>query len=533
MVAVPPLREEGGMIVTEERINLCLKAELVKPTDPGLKWQVIGARLHAMRKETAHALNETLSGLYVARGLDVDTSLQTLAYQMVGDVFKERGVETMGAMRSVVAQVAFQAFRRYLRETRAGITRSMPSFRSKTPVFFRQDQWSFNRRALPNGDGKPREAYVLGFRLTKDDPVMEFVLGVTGGNAHSEARKLLEAGTAYKTGDLKLKFDERKRKWFAILSYSKPKPDFVRGNLFAVHRGMHHMLYGLDESERGTPIFRGEDVRVLKLQMKKRARDLGRHRPELGTGAHGHGVRRRDAALIRLRDKEERFTETKMQQAAAAMVRAALSVGAGTIVVEDYSTIDDAAIDETTEIGWLAKRWPWYLQDQANRWAATKAGLEVLAVPSQFISRDCPNCGARCEDADNKRGTFTCPKCDYKRPIDYVNGLHMMRRAKRALAHASMAGSEGWTIVLSKKTGARTATEQYLPCTWATNQAATKALSDLLEPYPVDSPWREKLSVVKWPQSQKEAKDHPSEVQKSLNRKRKRTRKAEPTPEAS
>jgi len=503
----------------EDRLDLCLKAEIVRPLTQ--QWKDFAKPLHQMRRVTAEVLNDTVSALYFAKlaqsatvvpeatvGKAIanskqgkPTTLQTLAYQIVTEVLASKKIATMGAQRSAISNMAFQAFRRYLREVRGGATRSIPSFRSKVPVLFRGDQWQLSTRTIEDGKGKQITVSVISFKLHAKAELSECAVAVTGGSAHAELAKLQAAGTPYRTGDLKLQFDERKKKWYAILAYSKPRPKPLQGGIFVVHRGMVNMLYGMGEDERGLTIFAGDDVRARKLQMRTRRRELGKHRPELGTGARGHGNSRRDAALIRLRGKEERFVDTKCKQAAARMVQLALSSGAATIVMEDYTTIDDASIEDTGDAGWLAKCWPWYHQAEACVFASAKAGLGVLRVPAQYISQDCPECGCRCATSDNHKGTFHCKGCGYKRPIDYVNALHMMRRARRVLAYVGRKDASGYTII--HRADGKGAGEQYLPVTWATKDIASAALADMLEPYPEDHRVRKEFKVEPWPRAEK------------------------------
>lgn len=267
------------------------------------------------------------------------------------------------------------------------------------------------------------------------------------------------------------------------------------------------MLYACFSDDRGRSIMDGGDVLAHKKQILARTRSLGKHRPELGGGSHGHGVRRKDAALIRLRDTEERFAKTKMQQAASRMVAMAFSSGSSMIVIEDYGTIDDGAgdkyaekngervpFDERPDIPWIVKRWPWAAQREAVEWETSKAGLDVLAIPSEYNAQTCPECGCVEAKNDTGRGIFRCQKCEYERPVDYVTSLNMRRRAERVLKEAKT--DDGTWMIVSVEPGKKAAANPYLPRYWLTEGLAQQALDDLLKPYPINSDWRKRLKLL-------------------------------------
>lgn len=516
--------------MNEPRLTACIRCEIVKPLSHD--WPQLQACLRRLRHGTQRALNAASTDLVIQTRTKLpERPAQSYAYESVKVSAEQTDTPMPGAMASVVARFAFQANQRYWKDIKRRISRTLPSFGRNAPIFVRADNWRMVVDSVFDPiKGKARLVYAIEMKLEPGrDPSSWYRVGVAfdGGSAFATARKLVTPGSGYKLGDLKLKWNEKKRKWLALIAFSWPKPTVTHsGDLMAVHRGIRNMLYACFADDKGRTIMDGGDVLAHKKQMLARARSLGRHRPELGDGAHGHGVRRRDATLIRLRDAEERFAKTKMQQAAARMVKEALATGSTMIVIEDYGTIDDGAgdkyaekngervaVEERTDIPWIVKRWPWAAQREAVEWAARKGlcevcgkpecaceerkvkAFDVLAIPPEFNAQTCPDCGCVEAKNDTGRGVFRCQKCDYERPVDYVTSLNMRRRAEQVLKDARV-DDGAWTMVLIEPGKKTSASNPYLPVYWLTEGLAQKALDDILKPYPEGSEWRKRLKIM-------------------------------------
>jgi len=388
-----------------------IKAEVATPLN--MTWEQMNTLLHGMRRSTWHALNATVTDMaIIERQGKPPRPLRTMAYHSVGDELAKRGEAMTGAMKSCVSSFAHASYVRYTKELRKGMSRSLPSFKPTCPVLVRGDSW----KPVPDDAG-----YAIDVTLTANQEPLRVALVVCGGSAHANMRRML-SGDGIKRGDMKLKWDERKRKWLAIMSYSFPEPEKRTGGCIAVHRGMTAMLYAAAEDGFARPIVDGGDVLALKAQMLARKRSIGLHRPELGDGAKGHGRKRRFAAIEALQGKEARFTTTKCQQAAAATVKLAIERGAGTVLVEDFGGIDDDTAP------WMVKRWPWAKLKECIVWACKKAGLETVEVGAAYNTKTCPKCGATDSDVVVKGGHFQCVACGLHHRTDAIACWNMLRK---------------------------------------------------------------------------------------------------------
>lgn len=494
-----------------ERLIACVKCEIVAPLSHD--WSQFKACLAKLRYGTQRALNAVSTELVIQnRTKQPQKAPLTYAYDVVKESCVQTDTPMSGAMKSCISRCAFQANQKYWSDIKRRISRTLPSFGRNSPVFVRADNWRLVVDTTLNDKGKPQLLYAIEMKLQpgKDsDTWFKVRVAFSGGSAHAIAKRLVTPGTDHKVGDLKLKWNERKRAWLALIAFSWPKPLVKHsGGMMAVHRGIRSLLYACFDDDKGRAVMDGGDIVAHKKQMLVRQKSLGRHRPELGQGAHGHGVRRREAALIRLRDNEERFAKTKMQQCAARMVEQAIEMNCSMIVIEDYGTIDDNAGDKYAErngqrvevqdrpdIPWIVKRWPWAAQRESAQWAASKAGLDVLAIPPEFNAQTCPECGHVEAKNDNGRGLFECQKCGYKRPVDYVTSLNMRNRAQKVLQNATV-GDGKWAIVLVEPGKTVAQAKPYLQRNWLTEGLAQQALDDLLKPYPAEHGWRKRLKIT-------------------------------------
>ena len=260
----------------------------------------------------------------------------------------------------------------------------------------------------------------LSLKLRSKGRVEVAAVPVSGSNW--QTMRLVGEGAA-KAGDCKLVYDERKKKWYAIVSVTRRRPApaaMTDGVVIAVNRGRHNMLYAVS-SNGHVASFKGDDVLRFKQGMRARRAQLGRHRQELGSGACGHGKARREARYELIERRERNFVKTKAQQAAAWLERFCVKAGAGVVVIEDFGTI------ETEDLRFIPS-WPWYQLKQAIGWSCTKSGRKLEEHPAEYISSECPRCANLDSGQAKWTGTFHCSRCSFDRENDFVACLNMLRR---------------------------------------------------------------------------------------------------------
>lgn len=332
---------------------------------------------------------------------------------------RENLASTMSmSMVACLGKTADDKFRQWLK---VRIEERLPMYKKKSPIM------------LNNMDVRiqliDKSSVQMSLKLRSKGTTHVIALPVSG--SAWQAMRLVASGAA-KHGAGKITYDEAKKKWFLRLTIIRPRPQRPPMNsdvVLAVNRGRNNFLYAISNDGRTSRvIWPGNDILQFKKSIRARTLDLKRMRHHRGSGAHGHGRDRFFASETRLKDYEINFVRTLCQRAAAALDQQAREIGAGTIVIEDFNTIDSEDLR-------YVMSWPWYQLKQAIAWMCEKTGRTLVEVPSEYISSECPNCGNRDVSQVNHLGIFHCKghctgyKNGFSRESDFVACYTMLRRS--------------------------------------------------------------------------------------------------------
>jgi transposase len=414
-------------------ITTAVRMEIVRPLSE--TWDELGPRLRGLRSISHRMLNAGMLGL-VADFKIAETKgekAKLYSYPHIRAELASHGAWANGKaatakaedkrrLNDIAALVAdvpgdIKAYANYIVDAkfRAWLKRRcderLPMFKTGAPIF------------LPPVGCRIREVTStvrLSLKLRSKGRVEVAAVPVSGSNW--QTIRLVAEGSA-KAGDCKLVYDEHKRKWYAFVTVTRPRPEpaaMSEGIVVAVNRGRYNMLYAVSSAGH-LASFKGDDVLRFKQGIRARRAQLGRHRQELGSGARGHGKARREARYVAVERAERNFVRTKCQQAAAWLERFAAKAGAGVIVIEDFGTI------EAEDLRFIPS-WPWYQLKQSISWACTKSGRRLESTPSEHISSECPRCSNLDSSQAKSTGTFHCARCGFDRESDFVACINMLRR---------------------------------------------------------------------------------------------------------
>jgi hypothetical protein len=412
----------------EEMMIRAIRLELVKPVSES--WDEVGPLLRLLAMATPKLLNAALDAriaIEVVGCAAVKAKIAPEAKAKTGDGLAYpavlRAVERLrewgekkkhpfgrlqlpGAMSSAIARAASQAFGRR--------DQQRPHFASER-VLVRASETAVTSDAM---------GAILSVMLRPSGRV-KFACARSWGT-HEKTLKDLASG-ALPHGDCKIRYDERRKKWYALLSYEAPEPapqPVDPRRVLAVHRGARNALYLLSSTgERGIP-FPGSKIMAQRRKLSARAREIKRTTEfERGSGSKGHGRNRRYETYEALEDKIARVTHTFCQQAAAFVSVTAKRMGCARIIIEDYGGI----VEDDREIRRVLDKGPLYALKQAVEHRMEKDGIELKETPSAYISSTCPRCEARDSRAHNVRtGIFHCRTCMFERPADWVAAYWML-----------------------------------------------------------------------------------------------------------
>jgi hypothetical protein len=268
-----------------------IRLELVKPI--GEPWEEVGPLLRTLAKATPKLLNAAMDARIAIEVAGRDAvkakiapeakaaSGDGLAYQAVlraSERLREWGakkkhpfakLEVPGAMASAISRAASQAYAR----------------RDQERAHFASE------RVLVRGDGvalaKDPRGIVLSLKLRPRGAV-RFAVAHSWG-AHRKTLDGIVSG-AIPHGDCKLQWDERRRKWYGLLSYEPPAPAPVSvdpARALVVHRGIRNALFLLTSTGQSKPLPGGKFM-WQRRGLQARMRDSKRVSvEEIGSGAKG------------------------------------------------------------------------------------------------------------------------------------------------------------------------------------------------------------------------------------------------------
>jgi hypothetical protein len=255
---------------------------------------------------------------------------------------------------------------------------------------------------------------------------IRFLVTVGKGAQWSVARAIAAGEIPH--GAIKLVFAESKRKWFAKIAYTVPRPTAPANcdpdQVLVLHRGWHNFLFLLSTTGHFSKIS-GQKLLAQKAKIRARRTDtkrIGRH--ERGTGAKGHGQSRYSALPNRLEDLEANIVKTTCQQHAARVVQLAVLWGVGRIAIEKFGGMPEA---DARHVRREVPHPPYFQLKTAIAHALNKVGLELEEYDCHYISQTCPRCGSQdARHAKRRHGIFRCIDCGYERELDLVSAFHAL-----------------------------------------------------------------------------------------------------------
>lgn len=419
-------------------ITRCLRVELVKPLN--CSWDDAGQLLRAQRAIMHRLMNAAVLGYLDDRNLGKGNKPEASVYMRVSEALdgyrdwaakhpdkqvRERASVDVGTgILSAIARIGSDAFQKWKKSK--GNER-IPSFGKGQPIPVREQESRIKR---------DKKGFVLECKLKSGlGEWHRFALAPSSGKHHEFLRNIAEKKDGFEQGAIKIDYDERRKKWYGLISYSYPKPPPAKecdpDRVMVLHRGVHNFLVAASSAGHWNVVARGGKLLALKRKLAARRRSMAAvASSELGQGAKGHGTERRYEAREAVGDLEARCIKTFCQQTAAKVRVLARQWGCGRIVIGDYGGIDP---DEERALRRFVPRFPLYQLKSAIANALEPLSVELEEVSESYVSQTCPRCGT-CDAIHNRRtGIFHCNICQFggfSRPADWVSAILMLRRAE-------------------------------------------------------------------------------------------------------
>jgi IS605 OrfB family transposase len=434
LVDFSPAAQISGESYYVNKMIRAIRLELVKPISE--TWDTAGPTLRALARVTPKLLNAAFEARVAVGVVGVSPvkaavapqakaeSADGIAYQAVlraVENLKTWGktknfapfatLEVPGAMASAIARAATQAY--------SARDKKNPRFKTERILV----------RAAETSLAVESSETILSLQLRPKGGCVRFIIARSWGSHHDTIASIISGKTRH--GDCKLQWDDRRRKWYALVAYemeaASPKDADVAQTM-AVHRGIRNAVCLMSTTGANWLTLSGAKYQHQRKMLQARMRNTKRISPhELGGGARGHGRARRYEHYDALEGKLSRATTTFTQQVAAFVATSAKNSGCGTVVIEDYGGMPvntDAAQRR------ILDRFPFYELKQAIKNRCEKDGLVLTETSSDYISTTCPRCKTADLSFHNSRtGTFHCRACNFERAADWIAAFWMLRHS--------------------------------------------------------------------------------------------------------
>lgn len=239
-------------------------------------------------------------------------------------------------------------------------------------------------------DCEKRERVVALERVTKDK---------TASKA-DRARALfkLEETGAVKLGKVGISYNERKRKWYALVSWTQYRAAPAQGEErhAAVNFGCNVFMRALSEDGDEWDCS-GGDILVTRERYRARRRGIQLALRDLGRGSRGRGKARRYLPVTKLDDRESRWVETRIRQIAADLISWCVRHRVTDLHLEDLAGVRESFENSTEgeapeQVKRLIHSWPYYQARLAIEREGSEHGVRCHVKATAYVSQRCPSC---------------------------------------------------------------------------------------------------------------------------------------------
>jgi transposase len=201
-----------------------------------------------------------------------------------------------------------------------------------------------------------------------------------------------------KMGRVGVSWNERKRKWFIGVSYTRYVPEIeTKGQKAAVNFGIDVFIQAL--AEDGTPHnVPGDQILAKRLAYQHIRRRIQENIRSFGRGSRGRGSNRRARPIKYRGDGEARWVRTYNGQMASDLISWCKRHGIADLYVENTTDIREEFENATEgdahpEVKRRIHNWPHYALRQAIEREGLERAVRVHVKSARHVSDRCPACG--------------------------------------------------------------------------------------------------------------------------------------------
>lgn len=288
--------------------------------------------------------------------------------------------------------------------------KSLPTFKVGYPILATNQQYHIEDR---ENDG-----YLLVVTLfsRKHEGLQRFEIQLKTKKLNNSFKQILNRiiSKEYRAGELKIIKDKRKN-WFASIAYDfKPEehklnPDIVCGidlgvtcPFYCAISNSHQRLYAND----------GMDIMRFRRQIRNRRKSY-QGQSKFST-RRGKGRKHILKPIQKLSEKERNFRDTKYHQYTKAIIDFCIKNNAGTIRMEDLSSLVDTKQNDS-----FLKDWAVSAFHDKLKYKTEEAGIKIVFTDPKYTSQRCFKCGLISRENRPTQAEFKCVNCGHEVNADY------------------------------------------------------------------------------------------------------------------
>lgn len=395
-----------------------VRVNIAKPI--GISWSDLGQTLRDIQYKTAKALNHCMTQWYlwqtdkeaIKQSTGKYPTLKECPYP-VNKLYKDvrkMFPDLSSRMMSAIVNKSKLKWQSDVKDIFYAQTKSLPTFRKTFPIILDNQAYQFSK---DDQLGYMVLATLKSGMVPKEDRRVSFVLNTK--KLKSSQKGILDAilSMEYKRGEATLGWNDRKRKWFINITYEPSKREVVLESerIVGVDFGINNAFFCAVSDNHKRLQADGWEIEQFRKRIRKRRISI--QRQGKFSGRKGKGRATMLDPVLKLGEKERRFRDSRYHHFSKAIVAFAVANNAGTIQIEDLSTLKT-----TKQRSPLLKDWALSDLQAKLKYKADEYGINIVEVNPQYTSQRCYSCGYI--DSDNRKGEkFVCKSCGNTENADY------------------------------------------------------------------------------------------------------------------
>lgn len=331
-----------------------------------------------------------------------------------------------GCLSTNVAQTRQFVANRYAQDKKSGLFKgqvSLTQFKKDIPIIVHNKAYNI----IDTDKGLGIEVSLFNKEKQKELNVKKIKLVFPKLDGSSKATLIKIMDKTYKQGSIQITYNERKRKWMMIISYTFEaiKDETLNEDItlgidlgivnvatMSLYDSKNNSFNSIAWKERIIP---GDELIHYRQKIEARRKSLYIATKWSSDNASGHGYKRKTKTANKISDKYSRFRDTYNHKISRYIVDLAVKHKAKNIQMEDLSGFSDYQSES------LLANWSYYDLQQKIKYKAEEKGINVIFINPQYTSKRCSKCGNIHEgnrDCKNNQAKFECIVCGHKENAD-------------------------------------------------------------------------------------------------------------------